>query len=237
MAAAAPPRAVVVDLDDTLVDTRGAWTETWTASLELLRAHFPGIDAGELTRRYLEAERRVFERAAGGEIDLATYRRLAILEALAPWGEPSEDLLAAYLAERERIAERLVLFADALDTLRLLRARGVRLGVLTNGPSDLQRPKLERLGVDSEVDAVAISGEIGWQKPQLEAFRHVLAELEVDAAEAAMVGDSLENDVLGAIAAGFGRVVWMRPDGAEPPAGSLAATCMADVPALLGLAR
>jgi putative hydrolase of the HAD superfamily len=231
-----PVTAVVFDLDDTLVDTHGAWQQTWTAALEIVLDHVPHADADEVTRRYLAAETRVFREAADGKIDLVTYRQRCIVEALAPWTEPGDELLAAYLAERERISERIALFPDAVPTLRRLREQGVRIGVLTNGPTELQRPKLERLGINHEVDAVAISGEIGVAKPAPEAFRIVLDRLEADASRAAMVGDSLENDVHGALDAGLDTAVWIAGRADEAPAGVLVAASLTAVPSLLALA-
>ena len=75
--------------------------------------------------------------------------------------------------------------------------------MLTNGPSEIQRRKLRATGVDELVDAICISEELGVAKPDVRAFDHAAAAVGVAPADAAMVGDSLPNDVLGALAAGL----------------------------------
>jgi putative hydrolase of the HAD superfamily len=92
-----------------------------------------------------------------------------------------------------------------------------RLGLLTNGPSDIQRFKLAGSGLAACFDAVVISGEVGLGKPDPGVFEDVLARLGVEPEAAVMVGDSWERDVLGALGAGI-TAVWVaggraRPDG------------------------
>jgi putative hydrolase of the HAD superfamily len=108
--------------------------------------------------------------------------------------------------------------------------------VLTNGPSGFQRRKLEASGLGPELDAIAISGELGVAKPDPEAFERALELLGTKAEETAMVGDSLENDVLGALGAGLAEVVWMpgRRQG-DLPDGAHLARELVEVPRLLGL--
>ncbi|MFZ0218513.1 MAG: HAD-IA family hydrolase [Candidatus Dormiibacterota bacterium] len=72
---------------------------------------------------------------------------------------------------------------------------------------DPQRRKIAANGLAELVDAVVVTEEIGAHKPSREAFRHVLSLLAIEPAAAAMVGDDLANDVDGALAAGFARVV------------------------------
>jgi phosphoserine phosphatase len=82
------------------------------------------------------------------------------------------------------------------------------LALVTNGPADIQRLKLQQTGVSSRFGSVVISGEAGVGKPDPRAFAAALSELDVDPTEALMVGDSWERDVQGAIAAGL-RAVWI----------------------------
>ncbi len=117
-----------------------------------------------------------------------------------------------------------------------LRTAEIRVGVLTNGAGQEQRRKLEVAALSGEVDAIAISGEIGVAKPDPVVFTAALELLGTTATETAMVGDSLPSDVEGALAAGFAAVVWMHPH-RDPPARVITATSLAQVPALLGLDR
>ena len=99
-------------------------------------------------------------------------------------------------------AEHFELFDDALPVQDDLRAQGQKLGHVSNTGRDLDEfVAHHRL----EVDAALGSGAFGRTKPHPTIFRAVLERLEVEPSAAAMVGDSPEDDVAGARAAGIDR--------------------------------
>ncbi|MEZ5100440.1 MAG: HAD family hydrolase [Thermoleophilia bacterium] len=230
-----PLRAVVFDLDDTLADLSGAERLAWASVSRVIEELVPEVDIAAFRARYVEVADGHYERFVAGEIDFRGYRYERLEDALAPWRPLDDDLFLAYSVEKRRIIEELWPVIDAAPTLDLLRARGLRIGVLTNGPSAMQRRKLEVIGLAGHVDAVAISEEIGVGKPDPAAYAHALAALGVEAPETAMVGDSLVNDVEGALAAGLGGAVWVtRRETAAPP-GAAKVARLGQVPAALGL--
>jgi putative hydrolase of the HAD superfamily len=114
---------------------------------------------------------------------------------------PSTDLLVqSYLHEFPGTAVEM---NGASTLLKLLRRRGVRTAIVTNGRSDLQRAVIEALGFDALVDAVVISEEVGFRKPQPQIFHVALEALACHADEAIMVGDDPIADLEGARAAGI----------------------------------
>ena len=86
--------------------------------------------------------------------------------------------------------------------------RGLRVGLLTNGPATLQRQKIAVTQIKPDLDAIAISEEIGVAKPEPAAFHRAAALIGCPPAEVAMVGDSPHNDIAGALDAG----TMCRPD-------------------------
>jgi HAD superfamily hydrolase (TIGR01549 family) len=99
-------------------------------------------------------------------------------------------------------AEHFELFDDALPVLGELRAQGLKLGLVSNTGRNLDEfVSHHRL----EVDVALGSGAFGRTKPHPTIFRAVLERLEVEPSAAAMVGDSPEDDVEGARAAGIER--------------------------------
>jgi putative hydrolase of the HAD superfamily len=97
-------------------------------------------------------------------------------------------------------AEHFELYDDALPVLGELRAQGLRLGLVSNTGRDLEQfVAHHRL----EVDAALGSRSFGRTKPHPTIFQAILERLEVEPADAAMVGDSPEDDVEGAQAAGI----------------------------------
>jgi putative hydrolase of the HAD superfamily len=97
-------------------------------------------------------------------------------------------------------SEHFDLYDDALPALEALRARGLKLGLLSNSSRDLHDfVAHHRLAVD----AVLTSRVHGKSKPHETIFRRMLELLAVAPAEAAMVGDQLEDDIEGARAIGM----------------------------------
>ncbi len=86
---------------------------------------------------------------------------------------------------------------DARACLELLRARGVRLALISNW-DDRLRATLEGLGLASAFDALLISGEEGVEKPDPEIFLRAARRLGIRPERSLMVGDNPKNDVAGA---------------------------------------
>jgi len=99
-------------------------------------------------------------------------------------------------------AEHFELYEDALPVLEELRGRGLRLGLVSNTGRNLDEFVTHH---HLDVDAALGSGAFGRTKPHPTIFRAVLERLEVEPARAAMVGDSPEDDIEGARAAGIRR--------------------------------
>jgi putative hydrolase of the HAD superfamily len=128
-------------------------------------------------------------------------------------------------------AEHFELFEDALPVLEDLRARGLKLGLVSNTGRDLDAfVAHHRLDVDAAIG----SGAFGRTKPHPTIFRAVLERLEVEPADAAMVGDSIEDDVEGAYAAGIERAFLLDREDRFPEAENRLLSLLA-LPAALGL--
>jgi putative hydrolase of the HAD superfamily len=111
---------------------------------------------------------------------------------------------AAEMTRAWERAEHFELYEDALPVLSDFRARGLRLGLLSNTARDLDR-FVAHHGLD--VDAVLTSRAHGKTKPHETIFRALLERLAVEPAAAAMVGDSPEDDIEGARAIGMRAVL------------------------------
>ena len=105
---------------------------------------------------------------------------------------------------------RFSVFDDAVPALRFARSRGLAAVVVSNWDASLGR-QLARLGLGALLDGVVTSAEVGVAKPAPAIFEAALSRAGVRAADALHVGDSLEEDVHGATAAGV-RAVWLRRD-------------------------
>jgi putative hydrolase of the HAD superfamily len=138
---------------------------------------------------------------------------------------------AAELVQAWEQHDRFTLYEDALPVLADLRARAIKIGVISNGSRDLQ----EFVGHHAlEVDCAVGSRDFGRTKPHPEIFRRALSLLGVEAEEAAMVGDSYEDDIQGARALGMQAFLLDR-DGLHPDEPGRLPDLFA-LPAALGLA-
>jgi putative hydrolase of the HAD superfamily len=104
------------------------------------------------------------------------------------------------------------LYDDALPVLELLREHGLLIGLLSNSSRDLHEFVSHHT---LRADAVLTSHAHGKTKPHESIFRAMLELLDVDAAEAVMVGDTIEDDVEGARAVGM-RAVLLDREGRYP---------------------
>jgi HAD superfamily hydrolase (TIGR01509 family) len=85
------------------------------------------------------------------------------------------------------------LYPDVIDTLTLVRARGMKTGLVSNIHFDL-RSELQAQGVLDLLDAVVLSFEHGVQKPDREVFQIALDALDIRPTETIMVDDSEVHD-------------------------------------------
>ena len=126
-----------------------------------------------------------------------------------------EGLELAVVREAMLASLHFEAFADAAPALEELRSHGVRLVAASNWDSSLP-DVLERTGLAPLLDGVVSSAMAGATKPAPELFQAALHLAGAEAGEALHVGDSLENDVEGALALGM-RAVLIERDGAPPP--------------------
>jgi HAD superfamily hydrolase (TIGR01549 family) len=169
------------------------------------------------------AFRRHTEAIAAARPDRAPTDLLAEFEALALGGSawPLHDLAATYLdparlaeawdatdrevrADYARFHPPLPRVGDALARL----ASVARLGLIANQPAEC-RAALDRHGLLSPFEVVALSGEVGHRKPSPGLFRHALGLAGAEPSDCLMVGDRLDADVAPARSLGLA-TAWLR---------------------------
>ena len=112
----------------------------------------------------------------------------------------------------EHMVEYVSLFDDTIDVLEYLKPK-YKLAILTNGDSKAQWGKVNLSGVDSYMDYIIASGDIGIHKPDIRIFQHVCQRLDVKPEECIFVGDTFSTDILGAYNAGMTPIwIWNDPN-------------------------
>ena len=231
-------RAVLFDLDGTLVDHLGAQAVALEAGLA--RLGLAGTDpSGDRLRLWRTLEREHMDAFLGGAYSFQEQRRRRLAAFLPAIGGDALDdggdaaWWNAYSGDYERA---WTVYADVLPCLDALAGRPEppRLGILTNGDGRQQRAKVARVGFAPEFDGVFVSAEIGAAKPDPRAFQLACAGLGVAPAETLFVGDIPSLDALPAIEAGLVGVWLDRLDLADRPA-CPRITSLAEIPALAGV--
>ena len=198
--------AVLFDLDDTLTDR--------TATLKVYASDFAAHFRTMLSVVALEDIESTI-----ADLDQRGYRpRGELFEGIhdrLPWVS-RPDVSAIESHWRERFTALTVPQAGMHCTLSVLRTKGLRLGLVTNGSVLTQSAKIEQLGLKEYVQQITISEAAGCRKPHPEIFRKALAELSISAGRTMFVGDHPTNDVLGAMNAGMVSV-WLEGTHLWPP--------------------
>lgn len=213
-------RAVVMDLDDTLISAYRRPDLVWRQVCRRFQSELDALEPDE-TARVITGAGVAFwrdpNRNALGRLDPCRARREIVdeaFQALRGSGRPvpsrqiGELLADAFTRQRDRDM-RLEPGADVV--LDHLRHAGYRLAILTNGAGPLQRAKLERFNLTSRFHHIQIEGEAGTGKPDPAAFNQVFKALAVNPAAVCMVGDSLDWDIRPARSLGC-RTVHYYPD-------------------------
>ena len=144
--------------------------------------------------------------------------------------EPRAELVREMVrADQELLLANTRLFDDALPFLERLRARGVKVAIVSNCTENT-RPMLVALGVDALADALVLSCEVRSAKPRAGIFRYALARLGVPA-QAAVFVDDQPGYCAGGVAVGINTVQIVRGelDGKVPAAGSTVVRSLPEV--------
>lgn len=213
-------KAVLFDLDDTLID----WSGQAITGVEINQKHMGNV--------YLYLEERGFVLPSLDEF-LLVFREALITcwtEAKKTWaGVSFADVLRVTFVDLaldltqiniEHVLHAydwqpipgVVPYEDTLGVLETLQARGYKIGLITNAmqPMWMRDIELEVYGILPFLDARMTSGDAGFMKPHPAIYEQVLGQLGVSADTAVFVGDRPVNDIAGANEAGM-ISVWMNP--------------------------
>lgn len=227
-----PISAISFDGDMTLWDFQKVMRHALKKTLAELRRLVPTQRALDLSVEEMIAIRNQVEKDEHGRTwNMEELRLLAFERTLESLGHPDRDLAAhlnaLYLKHR---FEDIELYPDVIPALDQL-APHFKLGLLSNGNS-----YPDRCGLEGRFAFVVFSQDVRVRKPDRRIFEIAAREAGCPLDELLHVGDSYENDVLGAHGAGA-KTVWLNREGMESNAGIRAdaeITTLTDLPGILG---
>ena len=217
------PKAILFDLDGTILDWWTGMEERWRAACEAGCAAGDGITPDALLAAVLEKRAWFWDdqqraREARMDVDAASAR--IVHEALLHLGQDLPDLATSIARDyRGRQKAALRPYPGALETLDALTARGIAMALVTNGAAESQRASIDRFGLARYFACIVIEGEFGCGKPDERCFQHALDTLGCTSRDAWFVGDSLEADIATPLRLGM-HTVWVDVAGEGLPADS-----------------
>lgn len=198
--------AIVFDVDDTL------YLQVTPFKTAVIKAYpaFPEAQINALFLRFRHHSDLHFSKTTTGEWSLEKMRRQRITQALADFHfETSEETADHFQDSYETALQDIALPPEMKEILVALQNKKMPLAVITNGPSQHQQKKIDALQLTQFIPeaAIFISGAVGISKPAPEIFKLAEKKLKLPAETILYIGDSYDNDVVGAKKAGW-QVWW-----------------------------
>lgn len=226
-------KAIFFDLDDTLC-------AYWEASKIGLREAFlkhgpPDISPEQMMESWAGAFREFSPTlkqsgwyegyCVSGEPTRTEQMRLTLERIGIDDHKMASKLSESYRRERNRA---LRLFPETEEVLEALH-RHYPLGLITNGPADIQREEIETLGIGLYFDHILIEGEMGEGKPLPSVFERAADLVGASGEQMLFVGNSYKHDVRPALDAGW-HAIWVRRPSDVPPSTSTAGSKPEELP-------
>ncbi len=216
-------KAVLFDIYGTLIDIETDEND-WSTYLNLAKyLGYRGINlsADEIRWFYFEKIRQQIKvsNERYPEIDMKMLWCDILTEHERPWlyklnlnkNTFLKDIVALY---RALTRKRLRLYDYTLDTLKRLK-NNYRLGIVSDAQHDFAIPELKIVGIHDMFDAIIISGDYGYRKPDQRLFNECLSKLGVLPSEAIFIGNDTYRDMGGAKSIGMRTALFMSQYGSK----------------------
>ncbi len=190
--------AVIFNMDGTLTQRNRSYEEIYEEAIEK-----SGIDAlKDRYSDYQEAFFRFFKQ------NYVFPRRQAVEQLLKKDDSFREDDVEKFVEAWEKVeSDSFVLKEGLVEVLEDLKQDNYLLGVTSNGTGELQRMKLEKLGIKDFFDSIIIASEVGYSKPEEEFFTEVKKSLP-KAERFFIVSHLPKTDIIGGKSAGL-KPIWL----------------------------
>ena len=196
---------LVFDVDDTLYEQivlfENAFRSLFDIDIDMEKFYI-------LSRYYSDVK---FEASRNGDMTMDEYHIYRIQEAAKDLGVWLSDEQALNMQkEYKKNQQKLQISNITISILELAKENNVKLGIITNGPSEHQWSKVKALGVERWIDKenIIVSGDYSINKPDVKIFEIMQEKLKLPNDSLYYIGDSLENDIVGATNAGW-KVIWI----------------------------
>lgn len=203
-------KAVVFDLDNTVYN----YDECHSAAMRGLRDYvccLYKIEKETFNMCFDDARREV--KNLLGDTGASHNRMLYMQRFLEKINcNPVDGALELYDIYWNTVLEQMQPFPYVISLMEWLKQNSISIGILTDLTAHIQHRKIKRLGVESYIEAIVTSEEVGVEKPSARVFNRIKEKLGYEANEILMIGDSKFKDIDGAIGAGMHAILFELED-------------------------
>ena len=190
---------ILFDLDDTLMAFDLVSNEAWDkATDEFIKTNNINIEKTILLEKIHKIKKWYWgdpERHRIGRKNIINARREIVKLALEKFNIETKAL-EDFADNYSNIHESLwYLFDDVAETLEKIKNMNIKIGAVTNGTSENQRNKMRRFDIEKYFDYFFVEGEVGYGKPDIKMYEHMLKTTKVENDKIIMVGDNLVWDI------------------------------------------
>lgn len=199
-------KAIIFDVDDTLYDQLVPFQRAIQQQFSI-----PDEQMAQLYLAFRQISDANFHASERGDISMEDMRVLRIQGACEQFGyRVTRDQALTFQNDYARFQGEIVLTEEMQEVLTFCVAHNIPIGIITNGPTEHQWKKIHQLGLLRYIpkESIFISAEVRVAKPDTLLFRHVEQQLGMTANQMIYVGDSYENDIVGAKNAGW-QAIWL----------------------------
>lgn len=194
-----PFKTIFFDLDHTLWDFETNSTQTLLEIVEKFHLLEGGLaSANQFISRYQQINDQMWDDYRKGMVDRTTLRNTRFHKALLEFNIDNYELsleMGEYYLRESPLKKNL--FPHAIETLRYLKEK-YELNIITNGFNEVQFIKLEHSGLAPYFTHVITSEAANSKKPEPSIFEYATQLANSQSHESVMIGDSLEQDIIGA---------------------------------------
>ncbi|MDL4840556.1 HAD family hydrolase [Aquibacillus rhizosphaerae] len=211
---------IIFDVDDTLYDQALTFKKTYKKMFQ------KPLSEEELDKLYITSRNvsdALFDKCEAGEVSILDMQIRRITEACELFDivcseKKALEFQQAYLEEQQKIN----LFPEMEALLNFLLKENKQLALLTNGEGKHQSMKIKQLGLEQWIPAEHhfISGDLGHAKPDREVFHIIEEKLQLNKKQTVYIGDSFDNDIIGAKQVGW-QAIWMNHRKRAKPEGEI----------------
>jgi HAD superfamily hydrolase (TIGR01549 family) len=200
-------KAIFFDLDDTLHDHLHPFSKAFKNSFPTL---YEQVDVESLYKKFRDYSDLLWKKYSNQKLTLEELRIARMVMALEYFQIGITHKQASeFQAQYELNSDNLQLFTEVPELIKVIEAKGILVGIITNGPVQHQFNKIQSLDLTSYVsnDHIFISDAVGVAKPNKQIFHYVADMIGMIPREILYIGDSWPNDVVAPIEAGW-KAIW-----------------------------